>query len=334
MIERLWFGQNRISQLWAFLMSPLSAVFGFFSRRRRHGYQTGQKPVYRPPVPIVVVGNISAGGNGKTPVVIALVEALQQQGIRVGVVSRGYGGKASSYPLLVKDSTSSLQCGDEPKLIHQRTQAPVAVDPKRAEAVKALLPLGVDVIITDDGLQHYALARDIELIVVDGQRRFGNGLLIPAGPLREPVSRLQEVDFVIANGVAQSGELAMTLEPDKAVNLVTGEQKSVEELPPLCAFAGIGHPPRFFNTLREQGAQLVASHGFTDHKAYKEEEIIALENDATTLIMTEKDAVKCLSFARENWWYLPVTARFSASDHQKVMSKIQEVIKEYGPSLT
>ncbi|MDP5255105.1 tetraacyldisaccharide 4'-kinase [Vibrio sp. HB161653] len=315
-------------------MFPLSQVFGLVSRRRRQSYQSGKKTPYRPPVPIVVVGNITAGGNGKTPVVIALVEALQQQGFCVGVVSRGYGGKSTSYPLLVQKSTSSLECGDEPKLIHERTKAHVAVAPKRAEAVKALLPLGVQVIITDDGLQHYALARDIELIVVDGQRRFGNGLLIPAGPMRESLSRLDDVDFVIANGAAEHGELAMTLEPGKAVNLVTGEQKPVDELPPLCAFAGIGHPPRFFSTLREQGAKLVASHGFADHKAYTEQDIIALENDASTLIMTEKDAVKCLSFARENWWYLPVTARFCASDHQKVMLKIQEVIKEYGPPLT
>ncbi len=197
-------------------------------------------------MPVVVVGNITAGGNGKTPVVVWLVEQLQQLGYKPGVVSRGYGAKAPQYPLVLDDNTSAKHCGDEPKLIYRRTGAPVAVDPVRANAVKALLATGVDIIITDDGLQHYALERDIEFVIVDGNRRFGNESLIPLGPLREGVERLAEVDFIITNGgQAQQGEMPMSLAPSKAINLKTKQQVEVSELRDLVAFAGIGHPPRF-----------------------------------------------------------------------------------------
>ena len=164
-------------------------------------------------MPVVVVGNLTAGGNGKTPVVIWLVEQLQQRGIRVGVVSRGYGGKAERYPLVLDDRTSTAQAGDEPVLIHQRTGAPVAVAPLRSDAVKALLSAhDLQMIVTDDGLQHYKLARDREIVVIDGVRRFGNGWWLPAGPMRERASRLQSVDAVIVNGgVARPGEIPMRL---------------------------------------------------------------------------------------------------------------------------
>lgn len=197
-------------------------------------------------MPVVVVGNITAGGNGKTPVVVWLVEQLQQLGYKPGVVSRGYGATAPQYPLVLDDNTPAKHCGDEPKLIYRRTGAPVAVDPLRANAVKALLETGVDIIITDDGLQHYALERDIEFVIVDGNRRFGNESLIPLGPLREGVERLAEVDFIITNGgQAQQGEMPMSLAPSKAINLKTKQQVEVSELRDLVAFAGIGHPPRF-----------------------------------------------------------------------------------------
>ncbi len=186
----------------------------------------------RAPVPVVVVGNLTAGGNGKTPVVIWLVEQLQQRGIRVGVVSRGYGGKAERYPLVLDDRTSTAQAGDEPVLIHQRTGAPVAVAPLRSDAVKALLSAhDLQMIVTDDGLQHYKLARDREIVVIDGVRRFGNGWWLPAGPMRERASRLQSVDAVIVNGgVARPGEIPMRLRPWMAVNLLTGERRDVSTL--------------------------------------------------------------------------------------------------------
>lgn len=209
MIARIWSGE---SPLWRLLL-PLSWLYGLVSGVIRLSYRLGWQKAWRAPVPVVVVGNLTAGGNGKTPVVIWLVEQLQQRGIRVGVVSRGYGGKAERYPLVLDDRTSTAQAGDEPVLIHQRTGAPVAVAPLRSDAVKALLSAhDLQMIVTDDGLQHYKLARDREIVVIDGVRRFGNGWWLPAGPMRERASRLQSVDAVIVNGgVARPGEIPMRL---------------------------------------------------------------------------------------------------------------------------
>jgi tetraacyldisaccharide 4'-kinase len=334
-IEALWFNKHPARFLLWPLLWPLSCLFKVISQRRRHHYQTGVKASYRAPIPVIVVGNITAGGNGKTPVVIWMVEALQALGYRPAVVSRGYGGQSTRYPLLVDQYTSTTQCGDEPKLIFQRTGVPVAVDPNRAQAIQALLKNGIDCVITDDGLQHYALQRDVEIVVVDGHRRFGNQQLIPLGPLREPVSRLQEVDFVINNGgVCQQGELAMTLHAGMAVNLLDGSCQSVASLSKLGAFAGIGHPPRFFNTLNSVGAELVLTQSFADHKPYTEKEIDTLSQQVDNLIMTEKDAVKCREFAKKNWWYLPVSAVFNSADEQRLLTQIKEVLKKNGSSTT
>ena len=225
----------------------------------------------------MVVGNLTAGGNGKTPVVIWLVEQLQKRGIRPGVVSRGYGGKAAHYPLLLTAETTTAEAGDEPVLIFQRTGAPVAVSPVRSDAVRALLAEhAVQIIITDDGLQHYALARDKEIVVIDGVRRFGNGWWLPAGPMRERASRLKSVDAVIVNGgEAKTGEIPMHLQPGLAINLVTGERRSVSELPSLVAMAGIGHPPRFFATLEQCGARLKKRVPLADHQALVEGQVDA-----------------------------------------------------------
>lgn len=291
----------------------------------------GKKEVYRAPVPIVVVGNITVGGNGKTPTVIWLVELLQRNGFKPGVVSRGYGAKAPSYPLLLDSETPTKHCGDEPKLIFQRTGAPVAVSPNRAEAVKALLDSDVDVVITDDGLQHYALARDIELVVVDGVRRFGNQKLMPLGPLREKVSRLDSVDFIITNGgEAQSSEIPMSLSPSLAVNLKTLERAPVSQLDALVAFAGIAHPPRFFDTLEQLGADLRQTKGFADHKDFERSELLSFASQGKNVIMTEKDSVKCQQYAQDNWWYLPVSASIAEQDENKILNKIEEVMRNYG----
>ncbi len=331
MIEKIWFENHPIKYLMWPVLWPLSLLFGVISRSRRNKYQSGEKESYRAPVPVIIVGNITAGGNGKTPVVIWLVEHLQQLGYRPGVVSRGYGAKAPSYPLIVNEETSTKHCGDEPKLIYKRTSAPVAVSPVRSEAVKALLPLGVDIIITDDGLQHYALQRDIEIVVVDGQRRFGNESLIPLGPLRESVERLNEVDIIITNGgSAETGEAAMSLSPSVAVNLKNRQQMPVSQLTNLVAMAGIGHPPRFFNTLETLGAKISVTQGFADHKDFIPSELDALSQRGDHLIMTEKDAVKCADYAKDNWWYLPVTATFCYEDEQRILNKIKEVKEKYG----
>ena len=325
MIARIWSGE---SPLWLLLL-PLSWLYGLVSGAIRFAYRIGLKKSWRAPVPVVVVGNLTAGGNGKTPVVIWLVEQLQQRGVRVGVVSRGYGGKADRYPLLLTPETSTAQAGDEPVLIHQRTGAPVAVSPDRCEAVSALLaqhPL--QLIVTDDGLQHYRLARDKEIVVVDGVRRFGNGWWLPAGPMRERASRLKSVDAVIANGgTPQTGEIAMRLRPGLAVNLLTGERRAVNELEQIVAMAGIGHPPRFFATLVECGATLKRSVALADHQALAQKDVDALLQPGETLVMTEKDAVKCRSFAQANWWYLPVDAELAGDAAEKLLLDLLTLVR-------
>ncbi len=333
MIEKIWFENHFLKYLLWPLLWPLSVVFGFISQSKRKQYQTSKKDVYKAPVPVVIVGNITAGGNGKTPVVVWLVEQLQQLGFKPGVVSRGYGAKAPYYPLVIDQSTPAKHCGDEPKLIHSRTGAPVAVDPVRANAVKALLETGVDIVITDDGLQHYALARDIELVIVDGNRRFGNESLIPLGPLRESIKRLNEVDFVVTNGgQAHQGEIAMSLLPSKAINLKTKQHSDVSELKELVAFAGIGHPQRFFNTLSTLNADVKVTKGFADHQDFDQKELEALAQQGANVIMTEKDAVKCREFAQDNWWYLPVSAQFDSNDAEEILNRIKEVKATYGSS--
>lgn len=321
MIARIWSGE---SPLWLLLL-PLSWLYGLVSGCIRLSYRLGIKKAWRSPVPVVVVGNLTAGGNGKTPVAIWLVEQLQKQGIKVGVVSRGYGGKAEQYPLILTSETTTAQAGDEPVLIYQRTGAPVAVSPERSDAVKALLAThSPQIIITDDGLQHYRLARDVEIVVIDGVRRFGNGWWLPAGPMRERASRLKSVDAVIVNGgVPRESEIPMQLQPGLAVNLLTGEQRNVASLSGIVAMAGIGHPPRFFATLEQCGAHPLKTVALADHQALTAASVEALANENQSLVMTEKDAVKCRSFARDNWWYLPVDAVF---DDQRASQLIQQLV--------
>ncbi len=327
MIERIWSGR---SPLWL-LLWPLSLIYGAVSCLIRLSYQRGWRKSWRAPVPVVVVGNLTVGGNGKTPVAIWLVQALQRRGLKVGVVSRGYGGKAERYPLLVNGDTSTEQAGDEPVLIAQRSGAPVAVATKRRAAIEALLasqPL--DLIITDDGLQHYALQRDREIVLVDGTRRFGNGWWLPAGPMRERASRLQQVDAVIVNGGdAQPNEIAMTLRPGEAVNLQTRQTMPISALKKVVAMAGIGYPPRFFATLKQHGVMPVSEIAFADHHAYSQEELARLLTDRQILLMTEKDAVKCRRFAQTEWWYLPVEAELSGSAVAPLLDDIERLARQY-----
>lgn len=325
MIEKIWSGQSR---LWLLLL-PLAALYGLVSTLIRLSYRLGWRKAWRAPVPVVVVGNLTAGGNGKTPVVVWLVEQLQQRGIRVGVVSRGYGGKAQRYPLVLDAQTSSEQAGDEPVLIYQRTGAAVAVSPMRSEAIQALLEQQPpQIIITDDGLQHYALARDREIVVVDGVRRFGNGWWLPAGPMRERASRLREVDAVITNGgTPKSGEIAMQLVPSQAVNLLTGEKRDAASFREVVAMAGIGHPPRFFATLESLGVTPVKTLSLADHQALTHAQVAAFARPDQTLMMTEKDAVKCRPFAQQNWWYLPVEAQLGSPAAEKLLLDILSLVR-------
>ncbi|RKS87851.1 lipid-A-disaccharide kinase [Orbus hercynius] len=322
MIAKLWSGENKL--YW--LLVPFSLLYGLIVFMRKKLYQLGLFKSWKAPIPVIVVGNLSAGGNGKTPVVIYLVEQLIARGYRVGVVSRGYGGKSDRYPVIVTKDTPATVVGDEPVLVYQRTRVPFAVSPDRTQAVQVLLDnYTLDVIITDDGLQHYALQRDIEIVVIDGKRGFGNGWYLPAGPMRESVSRLSTVDFTVINGANERHYLnaySMQLVPHDAVNILTHERKSVQELKSVWAIAGIGDPNRFFAMLKNQQVDLINTTGFADHQQYSKEQLSVLVRSDQILLMTEKDAVKCVAFAEENWWYLPIEAKLTDEFIENLQIKI------------
>lgn len=299
------------------LLRPLAALYGWIAASRRRRTQAR-----RLPVPVIIVGNISVGGAGKTPFVIWLVEQLRAAGWNPGVVSRGYGGRAPRYPFAVAADGNPAHSGDEPLLIAQRCACPVVVAPDRYAAGQMLLSGGnVDIVVADDGLQHYALARDLEICIVDGARGLGNEALLPAGPLREPPSRLREVDLVVVNGEgwtdARLKALGMTLRTGYAQALRGGERKPLGDFAGrrVHAVAGIGHPPRFFAALRAQGIDVI-EHAFADHHAYVAGDLRF--GDDLPLLMTEKDAVKCRAFAAANWWSVPVSAELSAADAVRV----------------
>jgi tetraacyldisaccharide 4'-kinase len=290
-------------------LRALASVYAVVVRLRRVLYDIGVMPRVRLPVPVIVVGNITAGGTGKTPLTIALVEALRARGWKPGVVSRGYGGNAR-LPLRVDARSDPSMAGDEPCLIARTTAAPVAVGRDRVAAAGLLLEsTAVDVLIADDGLQHYRLRRDVEICVIDGERRFGNGRVLPAGPLREPVGRAAAFGFRVCNGgFAQDGETPMTLCSDEAVSLATTAARcklSGFSGQRLHAVAGIGNPARFFEQLRAVGIEVV-EHPFDDHHAFVAADIEF--DDGQPVLMTEKDAVKCAGFAGASCWYVPVRA--------------------------
>ncbi|TAN04838.1 MAG: tetraacyldisaccharide 4'-kinase [Rhodanobacteraceae bacterium] len=317
--QRRWYEPEAPPVWWTV---SLAALYAGVSGLRRWLYRCGVLHTRRLPVPVIVVGNIVTGGAGKTPLTIALVEALRAHGYKPGVVSRGYGGSARTRMLLEARSDPAL-VGDEPALIKSRTGVPVVVGANRCEAAQLLLGQNVDAIIADDGLQHYALARDIEICVIDGMRRLGNGRLLPAGPLREPESRLQSVDFIVCNGgEPRDGEVSMTLAPTDVVAVDGSSRRQ-----PLAAFvdrhvhavAGIGNPRRFFETLRGQGVD-VLEHPFPDHHRY-----VAADfdfGDDLPVLMTEKDAVKCRAFAQPDWWSVPVSAMLPKSFFDAIAARI------------
>jgi tetraacyldisaccharide 4'-kinase len=289
-------------------LRALVPVYRALRALHRAPYELGLKRAQRLDVPVVVVGNITVGGTGKTPLVIAMVEALRARGFRPGVISRGYGRSADAVELLDASSTAAT-VGDEPLLIHA-AGVPVAVGRDRAAAGRLLLERqGCDVIVADDGLQHLALFRDVEICVVDGMRRFGNGLLLPAGPLREPHSRLDWVDFRVCNGgQAAAGEIPMQLVGDMAVSLRDpAVQKPLAEFAGrrVHAIAGIGNPGRFFAMLRATGIEAV-EHAFADHHPFAASDLAF--GDDLPVLMTQKDAVNCTAFAPSGAWQVPVRA--------------------------
>ncbi len=326
---------------WLHLLRPLAVVFTLLARWRRRRLSRQQQAS---PVPVVVVGNISVGGTGKTPVVLALAALFEQHGWRCAVISRGYGGHARHYPLHVTADTDVRHSGDEARLMRRHLRGPLVVDPDRARALASVVgDHPCDVVISDDGLQHYRLPRDIEMVVVDGRRGLGNGFCLPAGPLREPPSRLRQVDYVLINGDAVPplpagipAPVCFGLKPVGWVNVRTGQRVTLASFRllldaddntriPAQAIAGIGHPQRFFDQLTAMGFD-VSGHAFSDHHAYRASDL-AFANKSL-LLMTEKDAVKCQHFASENgagdnWWYLQVQAGLPAALEQDMIARVE-----------
>jgi len=303
---------------WLYLLWPLYLIYSVVTLLRKYLYKSRAFKSYRAKVPVVVVGNITLGGTGKSPLVAYLVEALTEMGFKPGVVSRGYGARVSQEEVR-EVSTNSLvsEVGDEPLMLKRRVGCPIFISPTRALAVQALEKKGCDIVITDDGLQHYALGRDIEICVFDGERKWGNGHLLPMGPMREPLKRINMTDFVVMNGADWVGPkqpriaaFRMDLEASNLRALNNEQTLSLSELKgkEVDAIAGIGNPERFFNTLVAKGL-LVESYRFSDHHAYTQSDVCF--EGGRPLIMTEKDAVKCQALNLQEAWYLPVSAKLS-----------------------
>ncbi len=311
--------------LW--LLWPLMLLYALIAGVRRCLYRCGIFRAQAFPVPVVVVGNITVGGTGKTPLTLALIERLRAEGFKPGVVSRGYGGHGD-YPLLVNEDVIAEQCGDEPLTLFRRTAVPLVVDPKRVRAVAHLLANSdCDVVLCDDGMQHYALARDFEIAVIDGARGVGNGHLLPMGPLREPVSRLHSVQQVVINGegYAWPSALHMTLEPQPWQNLRREAHAMPAPGDAVHAVAGIGNPARFFMQLRARG-YVVTEHAFPDHHVYSTRELSFA--DGRPVVMTEKDAVKCMALAEPDWWYVPVKAVLPEEFYATLLQCLHAVRKQ------
>jgi len=324
-ILKLWYKRNIL----AYRLLPLAMVFYLLSGLRRYLYQWGILKKQSIPMPVIVVGNITVGGSGKTPLVIWLATFLQQQGYRPGIVSRGYGGKAVKRPCRVTDDSDPAAVGDEPIILAKHTGCPVAVAAKRSAAAQLLLATtDCNILISDDGLQHYALPRQVEIVVIDGQRGLGNGLLLPAGPLRETAHRLKTVDFIVVNGKAEGlNHFVMQLMPQAFVNLC---DTSLQHLPvefhgrKVHAVAGIGNPSRFFDQLTRLGLDVI-EHPFPDHYQFTDKDF-DFAKDGLPIIMTEKDAVKCQGFAAHHCWYLPVTPLLPTEFGVALLSQLQEKV--------
>ncbi|MFY8274950.1 tetraacyldisaccharide 4'-kinase [Pseudoalteromonas sp. SSDWG2] len=316
-IESAWF--KRFSLI-SVLLLPLTLLFWLLSSVNRMLFKVGLKRAYKSPVPVIVVGNISVGGNGKTPMVIYLANLLKEQGKHVGIISRGYGARPASTPFAVKADTSTHEGGDEPVLLAKRTGCPVYIGGDRKASIEKMMSEhSIDVIISDDGLQHYALARDIELCIVDAKRQYGNRLLMPSGPLREGTWRLQSVDLVVFNGLT-NGQASYVLEAT-GLHGVADEQPINPPFPSGCALSAIGNPKRFYDSLSAYGVNLDDERHFRDHHHFEPQDI-----PSGVTYMTEKDAVKCRSFAHEQCYYL----RVDAIPNALLKQQLNTILKDKG----
>ena len=315
-LERLWYGP-----LWQALpLLPVALLFSLLVLLRRYAYRRGWLACGHPGRPVVVVGNLTVGGSGKTPLTAWLAERLGERGVKVGIVSRGHGGSARG-PVEVTPASDPAIVGDEPVLLARRSGARVVVSRDRLAGARVLAP-DVDLILADDGLQHYALARDLEILVIDGRRRFGNGQMLPAGPLREPTSRAASVDVVVVNGGgARAGEFAMRLVPSAivAVGSEARESPTGWQGRRVHAVAGISDPPRFFATLRALGIEPI-EHPLADHAPLSEADVSFA--DALPVLMTEKDAVKCKALRARPLAFLEVSPHFASRDAEELIERL------------
>lgn len=322
-LDRLWYQPHPAR----WLLWPLSLLYELVITLRRLCYRLGWLRSERMAVPVIVVGNITVGGTGKTPLVIWLVEQLRARGWRPGIISRGYSGQSRLWPQEVRADSDPVEVGDEPVLLAQRLRCPIVVGPSRIDDARLLLANhAVDIIVCDDGLQHYALQRDIEIAVVDGRRRFGNGMLLPAGPLREHESRLGTVQWVVINGADGQGT-RMDLAPDFFARVDGRESQPVSTFRgrEVHAVAGIGHPERFFDSLRLAGLK-VHPHCFPDHHHFAAGDISFPDN--IDVVMTEKDAVKCRAFAGPSHWTLIVQARLALDAGRRLDALLSALPKQ------
>ena len=330
----------------ALVLSPLALAFGAVTWLRRSLYRARLLPRFRARVPVIVVGNVTVGGTGKTPLTLAILDFLQRKGFTPGAIARGYGrvppresdphGVVRVYP----DIATPELFGDEPVVIARRSRVPVYISPDRPAAARSLLAAHpeVDVLVSDDGMQHYALARDIEIAVVDAERRFGNGLLLPSGPLREPVSRLKTVDAVVVNGGPtdlrwNERQFAMRLSGERFCKLTSNQEVAPAEFALMArgrqvvAVAGIGHPPRFFEHLARLGV-VARAIAFPDHHHYQPADLKL--PGAEVIVMTEKDAVKCAAFADARMWFLSVEALLPREFEEFLLTRIAESRRAHG----
>lgn len=302
---------------WVRLLAPLEAVYVWAVKRKQRTYLLGQESVWQASVPVIVVGNLTLGGTGKSPLVVNLVKHLQAKGYKPGIISRGYLGKSTNYPLWVSPDTSPLLAGDEPVMLAQQADVPVVVDPNRVHAAQYLVNHSdCDIILSDDGLQHLRLGRDIEIIVIDGERGLGNGHCLPVGPLREPAIRLQRVHYAVINGQPCEGcpdGFRMHIQPLYWRHVKTDKTipcKQWSNAKRVHAVTGIGNPSRFFNLLTSLGFEII-EHAFPDHHSFEASDIEFA--DDLSVVMTDKDAVKCKPFSGDQHWSLSIESIVEAN---------------------
>ena len=321
LIQTLWYGRHPLTAL----LVPLSWLYRLALTCRKFMYAAGVLPVRRLAAPVIVVGNLTVGGTGKTPLVIWLAHYLQSLAYKPGIVSRGYAGAQQKRPRRVEPDSDPSLVGDEPVLLAQRTGCPVAVAPDRVKAAQELLQqTDCDILLSDDGLQHTSLGRDIEIAVIDGVRRFGNRHCLPAGPLREPPARLNSVDLIVANGSAAVDEFLMEYVSLPVKSLDGRQERELSQFrqQTVHAVAAIGNPERFFSMLRQNGIN-IEQHVFPDHYGFRQSDLEFGDNAA--VLMTEKDAVKCRRYALENTWYVPIDVKLPETFERKLKLLLEEV---------